>query len=346
MPVQAQTEPPKPRLPWLPGVIATWGGYILAALGAFLFASKGIWIKVAYGYHVDASSLLALRLMMATPFFVAGGIATWLRQKARGLEGPPAISARPELYIKTLAVGALGYWMASYTDFESLVTLSPQFERLIIFTYPLFVILFGAAFFRQAMRTSALWTFALAYAGIGFIFVTDLRAHGSAIVTGAIWCLVSSVSFALYLLLAKPLIKRLGASLFTSWAMCGAALVTFMHFFIVHRLSDIPWSHGLLTLVLGLAIGATVAPSYLTNFALSRISSQANAVISFINPIFTLLLSALILRQHISLADVAGTLLVLIGVGLHTWLDHRATAGEQATVGQAAGAPQASSSTG
>lgn len=331
MPFQADAPAPADTTTARARFLATWGGYILAALGAFLFASKGIWIKVAYTYHVDASSLLALRLMMATPFFVAGGIATWLRQKARGDEGPPRIAARPDLYAKALAVGALGYWVASYTDFESLVTLSPQFERLIIFTYPLFVILFGAAFFHQPMRTSALWTFAIAYAGIAFIFVTDVRTQGSAVVGGVLWCLASSVAFALYLLLAKPLIKRLGPSLFTSWAMSGAALATFVHFFIVHRLSDIPWSQGLMTLTLGLAIGATVAPSYLTNFALNRISSQANAVISFINPIFTLMLSMLILRQHVSLADFMGTLLVLVGVGLYTWLDQRASRAVQAS---------------
>ena len=94
---------------------------------------------------------------------------------------------------------------------------------------------------------------------------------------------------------------------------------------IVHDLGDIPWSSSLLWLALGLAIGATVAPSYLTNFALSRISSQANAVISFINPVFTLGMSVLILRIPATVADLAGTLLVLLGVGLYTWLDQRAT---------------------
>ncbi len=313
-------SPPDASKAWF----AVWGGYLMAAAGAFLFASKGIWIKFAYTYGIDASSLLAVRLLLATPFFVVGGVATWLRQQARAIEGPPPLRTRPDLYLKTLAVGALGYWVASYTDFESLTTLSPQFERLIIFTYPLFVIVFGALFFGQPMRTGALWTFAIAYAGIGFIFVTDLKSHGSAIVTGTVWCMVSSLSFALYLLLAKPLIARLGPSLFTSWGMSGAALATFAHFFVVHRLSDIHMTMPLFVLCLGLAIGATVAPSYLTNFALSRISSQANAVISFVNPVFTLLMSMLLLRQHVSVADIAGTLLVLTGVGLYTWLDQRA----------------------
>lgn len=310
--------------PQNPTWLAIWGGYILAALGAFLFASKGIWIKLAYGYQVDASALMALRLSLATPIFVISGLVTYWRARAKGPLGLPSFVERPGLYLKTLGVGALGYWVASYTDFASLETLTPQFERLILFTYPLFVILFGAFFFKQPMRGGALWTFFIAYAGLGLVFVTDLSAHGAGIVRGALWCMASSVSFALYLLLAKPLIARLGPSLFTTWAMSGAAAATFVHFLIAHRFSDIHMTPSFLWLCVGLAIGATVAPSYLTNFALSRISSQANAVISFINPIFTLILSGLILRERITLADLAGTGLVLVGVGLYMWLDQRA----------------------
>lgn len=319
-PLPVQQKPPSQQRQWW----LIWGGYVMAALGAFLFAGKGIWIKLAYNYDIDASTLMALRLAMATPFFVAFGIATWWVKRSRGEVTLPRITARPDLYIKTLAVGALGYWIASYTDFEGLRTLSPQFERLILFTYPLFVILFGAALFKQPMRLSAVWAFAISYIGLGFVFLTDLSTYGSGVVIGASWCMISSLAFALYLLLAKPLITRMGPSLFTSWAMSGAGIAMGVHFFVVHRISDIHMTPGLFSLVLGLAIGATVLPSYLTNFALSHISSQANAIISFVNPIFTLALSALILRQHVSVADICGTLLVLVGVGLYTWLDQRA----------------------
>ena len=319
------------RLPLLT-FLSAWSGYLLAMGGAFLFASKGIWIKLAYNYHIDASALMAVRLTLATPFFIVFGLLTWWHRRRSDRDDLPRILDRPGLYLKALGIGILGYWLAAYTDFASLETLSPQFERLILFTYPLFVILLGAVFFKQAMRPTALWAFVIAYLGLGLVFVTDLRTHGSAIAIGATWCMVSSVAFASYLLLAKPMIARLGASLFTSWAMTGAALAMGVHFFLVHRLSDIHMTKDLFWLCVGLAIGATVLPSYLTNFALGRISSQANAIISFINPVFTLALSALILHQAISPADIVGTMLVITGVGLYTWLDKRAALSAAAVV--------------
>lgn len=299
-----------------PAKLTTWSGYGLALLGSFLFATKGIYIKLAYDYGIDATSLLTLRLLMATPFFLFVGVLTWWRHRA-------TIDIPVKVYIQAIAVGILGYWFASYTDFEGLVHLTPQFERLILFTYPLFVILLGAMFFGHKIKPWALSAFAISYAGLALVFVTDLHTKGGNITVGALWVTASSIAFALYLLLAKPVIKRMGPSLFTSWAMTGAAAASIIHFGVTHEISDIPISGPLLWLCLSLAIGATVLPSYLINFALSRISAQANAVIGFINPIITLALSGLILREVITGADIVGTALVLLGVGLYSWLDQR-----------------------
>lgn len=311
-------------IPHQPRFRPNWGGYLLAFFGAFLFATKGIWIKLAYRYGIDASGLLSLRLGMAMPVYIGIGLLTWLRARKKGVSDLPAFWVRPGLYINAMLVGALGYWVASYTDFVSLRSLTPQFERLILFTYPLFVILFGAAFFGQPLRLQSIWAFAIAYAGLALVFLTDLEKGGSIIAIGTLWCSVSSVAFALYLLLAKPMIRRLGAFLFTSWAMCGAGVATLAQFAILHhgRLG-VPLTPPLFWLSLGLAMAATVVPSYLINFALSRISSQANAVIGFVNPVITLGLSMLFLDIPVSAADIGGTALVLAGVGLYLWLDQR-----------------------
>jgi len=308
-----------------------WLGYILAALGSFLFATKGIFIKLAYQYHIDASELLSLRLFFSTPFFVIFGLLTTYRQKKRHPEISHSLD--PVLCLKAMAVGILGYWVSSYADFAGLETLSPQFERLIIFLYPLFVLILGALFFKNKLKAYGLWFFTISYFGLAIVFLHDLKAYGPSIIVGTLWCSTCSVTFALYLLLAKPLIGRLGPSLFTSFAMTGAAIATFIHFFIAHRLSDIHMSPPLLSLCIGLAIGATVLPSYLTNFALSKISSQANAIISFINPIITLILSGLFLHSNLTLADYLGTLLVVLGVGLYSYFDQKSAPLKKPSIG-------------
>jgi drug/metabolite transporter (DMT)-like permease len=51
-------------------------GLIFAVLGAVGFSFKAILIKLAYPYGVDAMTLLALRMGLSLPFFLALGWPT------------------------------------------------------------------------------------------------------------------------------------------------------------------------------------------------------------------------------------------------------------------------------
>lgn len=302
--------PPRSAVPW--------AGYALAAAGAILFASKGILIKFAYAEHVDTETLLALRMGLSVPVYVAIGLMAVARAGR-----PAALDGRT--FAKVLAVGALGYWFASYVDFLGLAYISAPFERLILFTYPLFTVLFGALFFRQPFKLKALAAFGLSYAGLALVFTKDMQAAGlDATRAGAVLVLASAVAFALYQLLAKGLIGQLGPKLFTCIAMSAAAVIAIAQFFIVRdvdvlaTLSSRAWVISAM-----IAVFSTVLPSFLLSAALHRISAQANAAIGTMSPVATLILAAAFLGEHVTAIDVAGTALVLAGVGWFTLADRR-----------------------
>ena len=50
-------------------------GVIFALLAAVGFSAKAILVKLAYLDHVDAVTLLALRMAFSVPFFI--GVALW-----------------------------------------------------------------------------------------------------------------------------------------------------------------------------------------------------------------------------------------------------------------------------
>jgi drug/metabolite transporter (DMT)-like permease len=293
-------------------------GYLFAGLGACLFATKGVIIKLAYQTGLTAETLLTLRLLIAAPVYAAIGIAAVRRGRAL----PSAV-----VTLKAMLVGALGYWLASYTDFEGLNYISVQFERLILFTYPAFVVLFGAALFGQKVRPAALWGVALSYAGLFLMFGTKLQAFGSAVTRGALLVLTAAVAFAFYQLLAKDLIGRLGSRLFTCIAMLGAMAATLAQFVLTRPLSDLQVSHAQLGYALFLAAGATIAPTFLLNAALERISPQANGAIGTLSPVVTLVLAAAVLGERITAVDITATALVIAGVAWFTLVDSRRKAG-------------------
>jgi drug/metabolite transporter (DMT)-like permease len=293
-------------------------GYALAAGGATMFASKGVLIKLAYADGLDALTLLTLRMAFSAPVFIA--VAVWSARRASPA-GWPAVDRRTVGL--AVVAGLIGYWYSSFADFKALETLSPQFERLVLFTYPLFVVLIGAAFLGHRLRWQSVGAFAVSWSGLAVVFLTDYAAEGQAVLTGVLWVLSCAVTFAVYQLMAKPLIGRMGAPMFTAVAMTAATLGIFVHFALTHPLSALDVPRHALMVALAVAIFATVLPTYLMNMALGRISAAANSVIGTLSPVITMVLAALVLGEVITLSDVVGTILVLAGVGLFTVLDRR-----------------------
>lgn len=297
-------------------------GYVFALVGALLFSTKAIVIKLAYAdptSAVDAVTLLALRMMMALPIYLVIGALAVRERKRSGRALPPRGPV-----IKALLVGLLGYWFASYTDFAGLQYISAQFERLILFTYPLFVVLLGAAFFGQPIRMRAVLAILVSYVGLAVIFSEKLGEGGPDIALGAGLILCAAIAFALYQLLAKPLIAKIGPALFTCIAMSGAASGALIQFFLTHSPADLAVGERVLVLSFVIAVGATVLPSFFLNAALHRISAQANATIGTLSPVMTIALAVAILGEPLTIVDILGTVLVLAGVGWFTLADQRA----------------------
>ncbi len=257
-------------------------------------------------------------MAFALPIYAIIGAIALRDRRARGVPLPSR-----ELLGKAALVGVLGYWLASYTDFLGLEFISAQFERLILFTYPLFVVVFGALFFGMALRWRALAAIGVSYVGLLVIFLDKAESGGATVAIGAGFVLVAAIAFALYQLLAKAVIAEMGPRLFTCVAMTGAAAGAFLQFFLTHPAVDLVQSPRVLGLSVYLAIGATVLPSFFQSAALHRISVQANATIGTLSPVMTILLAVIVLGEPLTGVDVAGTALVLAGVGWFTLADRK-----------------------
>ncbi|MCS0493811.1 DMT family transporter [Ancylobacter mangrovi] len=293
-------------------------GYVFGATGAILFASKGIIIKLAYAQGLDPETVLALRMVFALPFYLVIGAIAIVRMRAHG-EAMPSLS----VVGRTVLVGALGYWFASYMDFIGLEYISASFERLILFTYPLFVVLLGALFFRQPIRARALLAFAVAYSGLAIIFMQNFAASGNDTLRGVAFVAMSAISFALYQLLAGGLLRSIGSALFTCIAMTSAAVASLVQFALFRPIDGLFVSGHLLVLALMIAIGATVLPTFFLNAALKRISPSANSMISTVSPVATMGLAFVFLGETVSLVELVGSVLVMGGIGAFTFADAR-----------------------
>ena len=294
-----------------------WLGVALAVAGAAFFATKGIVIKLALVEGVDTITTLTWRMLVAVPIFVTVGILGYRRRSAaRIADGPPVLDL-PTL-LQTLAVGMIGYYVASFLDFAALEYISAQFDRLILLTYPFFVVLFGAIFFRRRVTPLMLLAQLISYLGIALIFWRDFSFEGEHVVLGAALVFGSAIAYAVYQLLAKPLIDRLGAQLFTSIAMSGAGPAVILHFLLTHPLSDLAVSGDAMLLMLAIGTVSTVVPAYCISGAIGLVGPERTAVIGNVSPVVTIVLAVSVLQEAFTPWHAAGTALVLFGVWLFT----------------------------
>ena len=292
-------------------------GYLLAAAGAAFFSTKAIFIKLAYQEQVDAALMLAYRMLFSTPIFVVIGIWAYQKRRAKG-EPPPTAKS---IWFAVL-VGFIGYYAASQFDFAGLQFISAALERLVLFTYPLFVMFIGAAFYGERITGFGLAAAHVTYLGLAVVFAADLPHGGRDTIIGTLLVLGAAISFAWHQILAKRYMAPLGSTLFTSIALTAAGIFCILHQTIVSG-GDFAATPRFLWLSFGCAIVATVLPSFMINAGIARTSPQAVSMISTLSPIVTIGLAIAILGEPFTVADAIGSTLVLAGVGLFTFGDSR-----------------------
>ena len=284
---------------------ASWG-ILLALLAALGFSLKAIFIKLAYPYGVDAVTLLALRMVFALPAFLWVGI--------HSSRAAPPLARRDWLLL--IALGLLGYYGASILDFIGLQYISAGLERLILFTYPTLTVLIGVVFMGKTLTRREVAALALSYAGIGLAFVHDFQFAGEtrAVLLGAAFVFASSLSYAFYLAGSAPLIQRLGAARFTALAMLVSTAATQLHFFATQPLTALVQPLPVYFCGAAMALFSTVLPVFMQSAAIRRIGSSRAVLLGTIGPTLTIFFGWWLLGEPVSLAQITGTGLVLLGV--------------------------------
>lgn len=294
-----------------------WLGLLLAVAGASFFATKGIVIKLALAEDVDTLTTLTWRMIVAVPIFVTLGWLGYRRRSAGRSPGEAPVLDRRSV-LQTLAVGMLGYYVASFLDFQGLEYISAQLDRLILLTYPFFVVLFGALFFKRRITLPMVAAQLLSYCGIALIFWRDFHLEGEDVLLGVLLVFGSALGYAGYQLLAKPLIDRLGAQIFTSIAMSGAGPAVIIHYLLTHPLADLAVSGEAMLLMLAIGTISTVLPAYCISAAIGLVGPERTAVIGNVSPVVTIVLAVSVLGEPFTAWHAVGTALVLGGVWLFT----------------------------
>ena len=284
-------------------------GLGFAILGAALFSIRPILVKFAYAEQVDSVTLLTLRMLFSAPFYIIL-LSYFLRNNER------RSSLNFKLILFTTIIGLMGYYAASLLDLYGLLYISAQLERLLLFTYPTLVVIFGALFFGKAISGNIILALMFSYAGIAAIFIHDLNNYGDNITKGAIFVGLSTIVFAFYVLFGKNIINKIGSRMFTCIAMIAASIGIIIHFLITNDLTDLNTSNKVYLISFAIAIFCTIIPSFCISEAIARIGPDRTSITGTIGPVFTTFFAVSLLGEAFSIYHAVGMLLVIIGVSI------------------------------
>jgi len=285
-------------------------GIFLAISGTFLFALKSIFIKLCYQQGASTESILLLRMLLASPFYL--GVLIYLKQTKKLLALP-----RGTKLLKIMGTGFLGYYLASYLDLAGLQYISAQLERMTLFTYPTMIAILAWVFLGERLTKTIFVSLFLSYLGL-WIMIGQEAEISSSVTKGVFLVLGSALSYSVYVILAKPQIKIHSSLVFTSIAMLGSTVFVLIHASIqlpsdLFQLSSSIWIYSAL-----LAILCTVLPSYMIAESIHRIGATKTTILGSLGPVFTILLAVLWINEPFSWTHAIGVAFVILGVSLIT----------------------------
>jgi len=270
---------------------------------------KPVIIKIAYQYGPDATTLLALRMVMTVPFFILL-LVIFERNKPNKMR-----LARAD-WIKVLFLGFTGYYAASFLDFVSLQYISVGLSRSIVYLNPAIVLLLSILLKQQKASLAQIGAMVTAYFGVVLVFWHEMHLGGDGLLIGTTLTLCSAVSYSAYLLLAGNLVERVGSLRLAAYSSGAATQMCLIQALVVNPSGLIHQPLEVYGLSLINATLCTVAPIVMVMLAIRRIGPSTVAQLGAIGPAATLFFAWILLGEPISILQVVGTLIVVLSIWL------------------------------
>lgn len=276
-------------------------GTLLVVVSAVGFATLAILGKFAYAEGLTLSTVLAFRFLLATavvwPILAVTG--SFARLGGRTL----AVA---------LGLGAFGYATMSGLYFWGLTFMSAGLVAIVLYTYPVFVVLLSAATLDERVTRETVVAVVLSLAGVALITGSDPAGadpQGVAVVLGA------ALVYATYITASRATLASIDARTLTAYVMPAAA-GAFLAYGTATGSLQVPATGYEWGVVLAIAVVATAIPVFTFFAGLARIGASRAAVVSTFEPAVTVLLGAALLDESVTVATVVGGAAILAAVVL------------------------------
>lgn len=277
-------------------------GYILGIIAAASYGMNPVFALPLMNDGMDAVSVLFFRYALAIP-------AVWILMRMRGRS---AVIGRSRI----MPCFILGICMvlSSITLFRSYLFMDVGIASTLLFVYPLLVALIMTAMYHEVMTVQAFVGLIGTIAGVWLL--CDVDSSGNISLPGIILVLISSLTYAIYIVgINQPPVKSVATLSLTLWVLVSGAIVLGLIVLVRGSLA-VPQTPWLWINVLLLALVPTVLSFLCTNAAIEKIGSMPTAALGAFEPVTAVIFGILLFGERMSMRSLVGLVIIITCVTL------------------------------
>ena len=276
-------------------------GVACVALSAASFGVMSIFAVYAYEAGASVSTLLFLRFFLAASVFF--GLLFWQRQSLR---------VGKKQLLGLFLLGGVLYTMQSLCFFSSVQYIPTSLAGLLLYTFPVYVAILSRIVDKEALRAKTVAAMLVSLAGLGLVLG---RSFAEVSPYGLMLALAAALFYSFYIVVGNRVSKGL-STYATSGYISLFASVSF--FFLAQAEGGLAFSFGVTGwwALAGIVLISTVIAISFFIRGLQLIGSTKTSVVSTLEPVVTILFSAVLFAEKLSVMQMLGACAVLTGAVL------------------------------
>ncbi len=285
--------------------------YLEALFAVMVWGASFIATKIAVG-QISPVAVVWLRFAMGIPMLLVAVVARKQFAFPKGAE-----------WFYFTLLGFLGISFHQWLQSNGLKTAQASTTAWIVSTSPMFIAIFGWMILKE--KLNALQSSGIVLAMVGVLAVVSKGsleniAIGNFGTPGDFLILISSINWAVFSILSRRGLRDHPSTLMTFWIMTIGWLLTSVAFLAGKNYVEIPKldSTGWMAMIfLGIF---TTGFAYIAWFdALAQLPAAQTGAFLFIEPLTSMIVASIILKEQITLVSILGGAVILVGI----WLVNR-----------------------
>jgi drug/metabolite transporter (DMT)-like permease len=288
-------------------------GAMISLLSAFGFSLLPIFALFAYKANINVTTLLFLRFSFGALLFFAYGFIRSEKFKVNKKD-----------LLALMMLGGIGYNLEARLYFSAVKYIPSSLATLLLYTYPMIVTALSFFVDHEKINWKTGISIVLSFSGLVMILGTSAcKMNG----LGILMALGAAFIYSVYIIIGNrvlkktpPLVTSAFIALFSAVGVLATGILTEGVNFHFQTTAWFP--------IAGLVLFSTVIAMLFFFYGMELLGPTKTSIISITEPVFTIILSTIILHDRLTIFQFIGGAIVLAGSLLIIWAREKEKTGQ------------------